>query len=680
MSTAPNSAIAPLLYRPLKTSADNRDEQEIRFLSITSPINQDDISCELHTISLSKAEDNFYALSYVWGNAFDTIPIKVNGHIFQATRNLVEALRYVQVVEPRCRQALWVDAICINQHDVPERNSQVSLMGLIYRYAHEVLCWLGPRDDTSDYVIQFINQMSYDIKTCRDETLNFAPLHSPTYSKIIAKIHRTGLFGSPVLLERQYWKRAWTFQEVVLAKECRIIAGSCSFEISMLDHVVIWIHDFVISMANFDEPLFMYEFLRGDSVQNVPTLVWEFLQLVYEDTLIAYPASAICTERRVRRRKNFISDYENGMNTMNTVRPRNATDARDKVYAVAGLIPIGISVDYAASIQDVYLNYAKHVITRISNVEQFLSFAGVSNPVAHAGPSWVPDWSSMGPVGRIMRPMRFDMQKGAPVASHRISVAGNNLHLNGVVIGLIQDTMPNISPGEKWTKTSFEAQVIYVRKVIEFYLRREPHAILEDIIAQATPKQLYPTGISVIKAVLQIVWTGRPEHWKDGGWVWAALAPFVKLLTEKEGELTETTYPGPSSEDAKRDSRDEAILSSICSDGRTDPISMAELVRIVKGSYYGELMRVSPLTFSSGVTPFITTNGFMGYGMGSLQPGDVIFASGSAKASLVLRKSSSGIGYTLLTFCYVAGIVEEKFWADVEDGVNNWKIEEVVIT
>ncbi|OCL11348.1 heterokaryon incompatibility, partial [Glonium stellatum] len=37
----------------------------------------------------------------------------------------------------------WVDAICINQDDIQERNSQVRLMPAVYHQATRVLAYLG---------------------------------------------------------------------------------------------------------------------------------------------------------------------------------------------------------------------------------------------------------------------------------------------------------------------------------------------------------------------------------------------------------------------------------------------------------------------------------------------------------------------------------------------------------
>jgi hypothetical protein len=38
---------------------------------------------------------------------------------------------------------MWIDAISINQDDIPEKNNQVALMSEIFHKAERVLIWLG---------------------------------------------------------------------------------------------------------------------------------------------------------------------------------------------------------------------------------------------------------------------------------------------------------------------------------------------------------------------------------------------------------------------------------------------------------------------------------------------------------------------------------------------------------
>jgi hypothetical protein len=41
------------------------------------------------------------------------------------------------------QRRLWVDALCINQSHIDEKNHQVGIMGEIYSKAAWVLVWLG---------------------------------------------------------------------------------------------------------------------------------------------------------------------------------------------------------------------------------------------------------------------------------------------------------------------------------------------------------------------------------------------------------------------------------------------------------------------------------------------------------------------------------------------------------
>ena len=53
---------------------------------------------------------------------------------------------------------LWIDAICINQANIQEKNHQVPLMADVYRRAEHVCVWLGERSDDSDVALDFIRR------------------------------------------------------------------------------------------------------------------------------------------------------------------------------------------------------------------------------------------------------------------------------------------------------------------------------------------------------------------------------------------------------------------------------------------------------------------------------------------------------------------------------------------
>lgn len=84
------------------------------------------IACTIKEADL-ESRSTYTALSYVWGDPALTVPALCNGCHVPVTRNLNAALRRM-----RHRTAIvscWVDTLCINQSDIDERNSQVTLIG-----------------------------------------------------------------------------------------------------------------------------------------------------------------------------------------------------------------------------------------------------------------------------------------------------------------------------------------------------------------------------------------------------------------------------------------------------------------------------------------------------------------------------------------------------------------------
>ncbi|KAF2451893.1 hypothetical protein P171DRAFT_347652 [Karstenula rhodostoma CBS 690.94] len=100
------------------------------------------VSCRFHTIALDDAPV-FSALSFTWGDTRDEKEILLDGRSFTVRRNHWNFLRQARKRLTRPPTLLWIDAICINQAEVGERNHQVGLMGEIYSRAAKVLVWLA---------------------------------------------------------------------------------------------------------------------------------------------------------------------------------------------------------------------------------------------------------------------------------------------------------------------------------------------------------------------------------------------------------------------------------------------------------------------------------------------------------------------------------------------------------
>ncbi|KAI1085067.1 heterokaryon incompatibility protein-domain-containing protein [Whalleya microplaca] len=117
--------------------------QDIRLLHLLPGQYLDPISCRL---SHNHLDDNptYTASSYVWGDKVDCQNITLERTDFSVTPNLYTALQFLRKTDTE--RIIWIDAICINQEDDPERGFQVSLMDRIYANAQRVFCWLGTPD------------------------------------------------------------------------------------------------------------------------------------------------------------------------------------------------------------------------------------------------------------------------------------------------------------------------------------------------------------------------------------------------------------------------------------------------------------------------------------------------------------------------------------------------------
>lgn len=139
----------------------------------------------------------FEAFSYAWGaqEAIDTVTVvgvDENRDCYLRVRpNVLQMLRHLRGTD---RRRLWIDALCINQSDVFEKELQVALMGEIYSAAEQVLIWIGTEDDEIVWV------------------------RGPN--------PRTTFDYTEHLLGRAWFHRRWTIQEVVKSRKATVICGN----------------------------------------------------------------------------------------------------------------------------------------------------------------------------------------------------------------------------------------------------------------------------------------------------------------------------------------------------------------------------------------------------------------------------------------------------------------------
>jgi hypothetical protein len=96
----------------------------------------------------------------VWGAGGSSRQIFVGGLPIHVTQNLEIVLRHLRHVSQT--RLLWIDVICINQRDIPERNTQVIHMSDVYRSAFRVIAWLGEEDRDSNLAYDTLEALLTD--------------------------------------------------------------------------------------------------------------------------------------------------------------------------------------------------------------------------------------------------------------------------------------------------------------------------------------------------------------------------------------------------------------------------------------------------------------------------------------------------------------------------------------
>ncbi|KAK3372737.1 heterokaryon incompatibility [Podospora didyma] len=176
----------------------------------------DPIQCKLIPMDLDTPA-KYTTLSCEEGTADPPAKITCEGKSLQATPNRELALKRMR--HSRNVQLFWVDAICIDQTSIPERNHQVSMMGDIYRRAARVNLWLGPGDDLSAKEFSDFRRLqvlAWVISHCIPSWLSSSDLPNemtirPGSGGGLQKLIIDSFFLG--VATKSHWTRAWTIQE-----------------------------------------------------------------------------------------------------------------------------------------------------------------------------------------------------------------------------------------------------------------------------------------------------------------------------------------------------------------------------------------------------------------------------------------------------------------------------------
>ncbi|KAF5568274.1 heterokaryon incompatibility het-6 [Fusarium napiforme] len=393
-------------YRPI-------EDASIRLVRIL-PERKTMIKCEIIHVSLEQPPP-YMAISYTWGDTGDTRKIEIEGCSIPIAVSLHGALQALR--KKHSSVLVWADALCINQKDRDERSQQVQLMPYIYSNADSVAIWLGPEENDSIRAVSLLDAIA----------TTGEPFGSSNISKILAAGAENGdLLAVVSLFGREYWRRLWVVQEVFNAKRIMVYCGSTRLE---------WM--------KYQSASVLFSQRRGELIFNNKDQLKRRLatspdQFSYVQTLI-YQGPASLPDL-----KFHMSDGEEALlQVLRTCRRKLASDPRDKLYGILGVLPASIReefrADYNLSVKDVYTEIVDFLLKTTEKVDIICETIHFPVHTSTANlPTFVPDWSHVPQTSA----MGFKYNFAASGASKAICMFRderlNKLEISGLEIDVVQ--------------------------------------------------------------------------------------------------------------------------------------------------------------------------------------------------------------------------------------------------
>lgn len=223
-SSSSSESLKSLDTKPYKYLRLNRERKEIRLLTLEPGSGDEVLRCTLeHAFLDSPSLPPYETISYVCGKQNDKSVILLHGHEVQTLKTSEAALRYMRLKDrPR---VLWIDSICIHQHDDQEKEHQVGMMYEIYTNTSQGLVWMGPYDRTWTKAFDSLKAILQEIVT---ETQDYTKFHDLLYGRgeevprfsqkpFSIGVHTVG-FECLRLFDNPWFSRLWIVQEAALAR------------------------------------------------------------------------------------------------------------------------------------------------------------------------------------------------------------------------------------------------------------------------------------------------------------------------------------------------------------------------------------------------------------------------------------------------------------------------------
>ena len=408
-------------YEPLPSAT------SIRLIKLKEVGKTKELFCSLEVTDILVPPE-YIALSYVWGDTTDTVPITCDGKLIFVTRTLKAALWKLTTTFSSI--LFWADALSIDQQNISERTQQVNIMASIYGKAAGVSIWLGPDpyNDATDVFasikvlvegLAIIQAMGAQFQHFDDDTgylhwtLPDGSPHVSALPHLLVAPNEEEKGRLCRFLRLPWFSRTWVMQECGLAAESFLFWGDCLMEWNPVGVTALFLHRYCkahlnslnlasdvehvrdlylifspfVPTATFPHILHM---ARRSQARDPRDKVFALLShpTAHASNYITTPANPRAFELYSKLVTPFLPDFKD----MYIVGIQAQGTQVSAIGAPGSSTPL-LKADYMKTATEVYLELARVHIERTQTLE-ILSFVQ-HDPKSTSdifSPSWVPRW------------------------------------------------------------------------------------------------------------------------------------------------------------------------------------------------------------------------------------------------------------------------------------------------
>ena len=360
-------------------------DDSIRLLRIYKGTSSDPVEVTLELARLNDPSLEYEALSYVWGSSVTSSYIihQTTHTPIPVTKNLYDALKGLRQVEQD--RVIWADALCINQKDDKDKSVQVSKMNHIYARAARVVVWLGADEaGNADGAFGMLCALANTKKGVSARYATTSSQYVPFVPDTVDLVAQNYAFYQKAMIffSQKWYTRLWVLQEIALAQDAIFVWGACSIPWGTAGLAI--------------------EAIQGVGLNETHDMLYLFKTRNLQNAFFMWHLSTLYQKSRHGQPQTHHESIP-FLHLLDVARSFEATDPRDKIYALLGLPAKkdnSLVPDYTLSISEVYTRTTRHLLNLGQNLQVLASILHmppktpeVDNPNPNL-PSWVPDFAS----------------------------------------------------------------------------------------------------------------------------------------------------------------------------------------------------------------------------------------------------------------------------------------------